>query len=76
MKIGDRVSIVGTTVSGAIIDGSHYAGFVDMRRKVLVRWDKPRGKNRIISETMHKSNLVKLYEPSPAPGQRRARARA
>ena len=57
MKVGDKVAIVGTTVTGTIIDGNHYAGFVDMHRNVLVKWDSPRGKNRIINQTMNKRDL-------------------
>ena len=57
MDIGDKVAITGTPVTGTIIDGSHYKGFVDMRRNVLVHWDSPRGKNRIVNQTMQKRDL-------------------
>lgn len=58
MKIGTRVKC-GDAV-GTVADGSMFDGFVNMRGKVYVKWDKPRGEKHITSETIKKSQLTLL----------------
>ena len=57
MKKGTRVRVKKTTDTGVIAEMPDFGGFIATLNKSYVVWDKPRGKNMVVSGTVNTSDL-------------------